>query len=159
MSQTFDIFTHKTPNPRWGGGYIFVLLFSAVHDISRTFAFLTPLNSHWGGKSIFFIDFLGSSWNFWHFDRQPPGLPFRRWSLLGLYNKQWTQSSSVLCRLDASPGCFRPDQGRDHRSVRVWPFSIYCARCTQVQSARQAWRWLPVSGSWPSSVSICAVLL
>ena len=40
---TFEIFTHKTPNPRWGGvGLIFLLLFSAVHDISRTIYFLTP---------------------------------------------------------------------------------------------------------------------
>ena len=35
-------------------GLIFLLLFSAVHDISRTFDFLTPYNSHcdplwWGG--------------------------------------------------------------------------------------------------------------
>ena len=42
MSQTFEIFTHKTPNPRWGGIIFVLLLFSAVHDISRTFDFLTP---------------------------------------------------------------------------------------------------------------------
>ena len=29
MSMTFEIFTHKTPNPRWGGvGLIFVYYFS-----------------------------------------------------------------------------------------------------------------------------------
>ena len=38
MYQTFEIFTHKTPNPRWGGvGLILLLLFSAVHEISQTF--------------------------------------------------------------------------------------------------------------------------
>ena len=41
----FNMLTPKTPNPRVGwscGGYIFLLIFWAVHDISQTFEILTP---------------------------------------------------------------------------------------------------------------------
>ena len=52
------MFTHKTPNPPGGGGKN-VLIFSAVHDISRTFICWPPkipTATPWGGK----VDFLGS---------------------------------------------------------------------------------------------------
>ena len=78
---TFDIFTHKTPNPRWGGvGLILCYYFS------RQFMTFPGLLIFWppkfplrpplvggGGKQIV-IDFLNSSWNlpdFWNLDPQP----------------------------------------------------------------------------------------
>ena len=82
---TFEIFTHKTPNPRWGGvGLIFCYYFS------RQFMTFPGLLIFWppkiefplrpplvgGGKKIV-IDFLNSSWklpDFWNLDPHPPPL-------------------------------------------------------------------------------------
>ena len=80
---TFEIFTHKTPNPRWGGvGLIFVYYFSLQF---MTFPGLLifwppkiPTATPFGGGGIFYIDFLDSSWNlpdFWNFDPQLPPPP------------------------------------------------------------------------------------
>ena len=80
---TFDIFTHKTPNPRWGGvGLIFVYYFSLQF---MTFPGLLifwppkiPTATPFGGGGNCFIDFLDSSWHFpvfWFFD--PLKFPLR----------------------------------------------------------------------------------
>ena len=82
---TFEIFTHKTPNPRWGRvGLIFVYYFSRQF---MTFPGLLifwppkiPTATPFGGGGGFFIDFLDSSLNlpdFWNVDPQlpPPGTP------------------------------------------------------------------------------------
>ena len=44
MRSYFEIVAPNPPPVGWDrvGGYILLLLFSAVHDISRTFDFLTP---------------------------------------------------------------------------------------------------------------------
>ena len=81
------MFTHKTPNPRWGGvGLILCYYFSRQFMTFPGLLIFWPpkieFNSHCdpfgggGGKKIV-TDFLNSSWNlpdFWHFD-PPPGTP------------------------------------------------------------------------------------
>ena len=47
-----------------GGGLKNISIFSAVHEISRTFDFLTPWNFYPLPPGFFKIDFLGSSWHF-----------------------------------------------------------------------------------------------
>ena len=70
-------FTHKTPNPRWGGvGLIFFNYFSLQFMTFPGLLIFWPPKiptAIWWGGGDFFIDFLDSSWNLKFPLRPPPG--------------------------------------------------------------------------------------